>query len=381
MTKPNLLVLGASGGVARAFLLLLAEKRHLLNALILLDKKEDCLSSPVLDHKKLDYIFIKKEILFSSDDSSYHDILSKYQVSAVLDLTDLDTLPILESTNRAGVAYLNTAMNGVGVTTDKLITSITERRGEIAGASHILCAGMNPGNVNIWVQNGIRKFGDPEKIIHFEFDTSMTSGEWRPLVTWSRAKFLAEAVYDPGGVALGRGRFKKILPNAIENLVDMEPMLSPILKLESYPSGLPILHEENITIANRHDLPSEFIYSIHLKTMEFLQKTYREKGTIVPDDLILADNASMPLEGQDLIGVVLSYPDKDVYYYNALENKSVRGTNATYHQVAVGVMAALLTWLDGLEAGVYFTGELYDTIYTKYLFNNLKIEEKIFTKS
>ncbi|MBI2024629.1 MAG: hypothetical protein HYT03_00870 [Candidatus Harrisonbacteria bacterium] len=372
--KKNILILGAAGGVANAFLRLLLKRRGLIGKLVLLDRSARLPENPA-------YTLIHQEIKLPGQEKRYCDILKRYKIDLAIDLTDLDSLPLLKLTDQCGVSYFNTAMNGIGITTDELLDYVFKNREKINRGSHILCAGMNPGNVNLWVEHGVAQFGIPERIIHFEFDDSMTPNAWRPLVTWSRAKFLDEAVYEPGGKVLGRDKVEFIKPNALKNMVDMRSLLSPVINLEKYPSGFPILHEENITVGHRLDIPSEFIYAIHPQTIAFMKEKYDEQGTIKVEDLIAGDNVKVPLEGKDFIGVLLRYPDKNVYYHNAIANRDISGTNATYQQVAIGVLVGLLAWLDGLKRGVYFTGDLYKSSAPKYLFDNMVVEEKVFAKN
>src|SRR3989344_2603642 len=255
---------------------------------------------------------------------------------------------------------------------------IFSKRKKWNNARHVLCSGMNPGNVNMWVRHGIEKFGVPQEIIHFEYDTSM-SRKGKALITWSVHEFLVEDVRDPGGMVLGRDKGKLLYPNALAHQVDMKPILSAILKLETYPKGCPVVHEENVTIGFKYDIPSKFIYAVHPKTMEAMMKIYKKDKNIHIKDLQKGDNLTTILDGSDNIGVLLRYKNKKVYYFNSIANTSVVGTNATYTQVSVGVFAALFTLLfDKLKKGTYFVEDLYDTHYKYYMFDNLRVQEFFF---
>ncbi|MBS3074948.1 saccharopine dehydrogenase NADP-binding domain-containing protein [Candidatus Pacearchaeota archaeon] len=215
--KPNLLVLGASGGVANAFLHNLIHHRNLFNKLILLDKNRKVLSNLYIDHKALNYVFIHKEIKLPEKREEYIDILKRYKIDIVLDITDMDSIPIIEITDKVKINYINTAMNAEEKTVDELIYYIYGKKDKINNAVHILCSGMNPGNVNMWVRYGIEKFGVPREVIHFEYDTSVISKKWAPMMTWSIHEFLVEDVRDPSGIVLGRNKLKKLYPNAIKH--------------------------------------------------------------------------------------------------------------------------------------------------------------------
>lgn len=378
--KPNLLVLGASGGLANAFLHHFVHHRDLFNKLVLLDKNKKIIKNPYLAHRSLKYTFIHQELKLPEEKSKYLAILKKYKITIVLDLTDSRSIPLLEASNVAGVDYINTAINDEDKTNSELMQEIFSNRKDWNKARNILCAGMNPGNVNMWVRHGIEKFGVPEEIIHFEYDTSM-SRKAKALVTWSIHEFLVEDIRDPGGICLGRDKVKLLYPNALAHQVDMKPILKPILNLETYPKGCLVLHEENVSIGHKYDIPSKFIYALHPKTMEELSKIYREGKNIHKKDLQFGDNQTTCLDGSDNIGVLLKYKNQKVYYFNSIANTSVIGTNATYTQVCVGVFAALFVILfDQLKKGTYFVEDLYHTHYKYYLFDNLRVQEFIFNK-
>lgn len=377
--KPNLLVLGASGGVANAFLHYLVNHREVFDKLILLDKNKKLLSDPYIDHKGLKYKFIHKKIVLPEKEKEYFDILRKYKINIALDLTDMDSIPIIEATNKAGINYINTAMNAEKKTVSELIFEVISKKNKLKNAVHILCTGMNPGIVNMWVKYGIEKFGKPKEIVHFEYDTSMFATKFKPMVTWSIHEFLVESVTDPSGIMLGRNKLKPLFPNAIKHRVNMKPILKPILRLDKYPYGSTVLHEENLTIAQKYNIPSKFIYAVNMKTMDNLLRVYKKKGSVSKKEFILGDNTTKILEGSDNIGVILDYSDKKVYYFNSIPNTAILGTNATYTQVAVGVFAALFALMfDKLKNGTYFVEDLFNSHFKYYMFDNMKVQEFIF---
>ncbi|MEX2016987.1 MAG: saccharopine dehydrogenase NADP-binding domain-containing protein, partial [Candidatus Pacearchaeota archaeon] len=169
MKKPNLLLLGASGGVAQVFLHYLVHHRDILGKLVLLSGKNRIKNNMHLEHRKLDYTYVERRINPENKDD-FKNILKKYDINIVLDLTDIETIPLLEAANEVGVSYINTSMNADDKTVDKLIFDIYPRKEKLNNAVHILCSGMNPGVVNMWVRYGISKFGIPKEIVHFEYD-------------------------------------------------------------------------------------------------------------------------------------------------------------------------------------------------------------------
>lgn len=379
--RPNLLVLGASGGVANAFLHHLSDYRNLFHNVVLLDQNKKVLKDDFIDHRLLNYSFIHREIKLPDEEKEYLRVLSDNKIDIVLDITDTNSLEVIDATNKAGASYINTAMNDEKKTVTELLFDIYPRKNKINKAPHILCTGMNPGNVNMWVRFGIEKFGTPKQIIHFEYDTSKIARQWHPMMTWSIHEFLVESVRDPSGVVLGRGKVKKLLPNALENRRSMRGILEPIIKLNTYPHGLTVLHEENLSISFKYNIPSKFIYAINPKTMANLIKIYEKKGNVTKKDLELGDNTNEILDGADSIGVILEYSTKKVYYFNTIPNVAVIGTNATYTQVIIGIFAAIFTLLfDNLKPSTYFVEDLFDTHFKYFMFDNMRVQEFVFEK-
>ena len=128
MNEKNILVLGAFGGVANAFLRLLSEKYKLKNKFILLDKKYSVELNLEKNYKGLNYECVKQEIVLPEKENEYLDVLKNFEISFVIDLTDMDSIPVLEATNRAGISYLNTAMNDELKNTDDLVSYISENQ-------------------------------------------------------------------------------------------------------------------------------------------------------------------------------------------------------------------------------------------------------------
>ena len=366
--KKNILILGAFGGVGQAFLLRVKPYRRWFHGVILIDRKNGDMPFPAT--------IIPGWINITARKKEYLLLLRKYAIDIVVDLTYVDTIPILMATNTAGVSYVNTALCDHKKISSDLVFYLYPKRKSIYRASHILCSGMNPGVVNMLVQQGIEKYGVPESIIHFEYDTSYLPRARKPMITWSPHEFLAEAIQDPGGIVLGRNKVQLLYPNALENRVSLCEVLQPICSLSQYPEAMPVLHDENLTLAQKYNIPSQFLYAIHPKTMKTLLTVYKKKKKPTPDDFVLGDNITHRLRGTDMIGVLLIYRDKKVYYLNTVVNKNIQGTNATYFQVSIGVTAALHALLfDKIKKGVHFVEDLQAPHYRKYVFEHLDIKE------
>jgi len=381
LDKPNLLVLGASGGVANAFLHHLPSERNHFNKVILLDKNKKLLKDPYIDHELLNYKFIHKEIVLPEKEREYIKLLKDNKIDIVLDITDMNSIEALEATDKAKISYINTAMNDDNKMVSELVYNVYPRKDSLNNAPHILCTGMNPGNVNMWVRYGIEKFGIPKEIIHFEYDTSIDARKWRPMMTWSLHEFLVESVRDPSGFAVGKNKIKKLLPNALENRRSMKKILSPIWKMGQYPEGMTVLHEENLSVSSKYDIPSKFIYGINQQTLKYLVKIYEDKKNITKKDLRIGDNACEILDGADSIGVILDYPDKKVYYFNSVPNLATIGTNATYTQVIVGIFASIFSLMfSDIKPGANFVEDLWDSYFRYFMFDNMRVQEYVFKK-
>lgn len=376
---PNLLVLGASGHVAQAFLRRLGGRRAQFGRLVLLDRNEHVRKDRFLEHGRLRYEFVRQRLRWP-DDGSYRELLRRYEIDIVLDLTDMDTLPVLAATDAAGVSYVNTALNDANRRVPEMVAAVHPTREEPRQAPHILSSGMNPGAVNVWVSHGVDRYGVPDEIVHFEYDTSMAVDRWRPLITWSRREFLTETVWEPTGLVVD-GRLKMLRANALAYREDMRSIMEPVVPLPSYPRGFLVLHEENVKLGQALGVSSKYLYAIHPRTMAYLVRRWRETGRVKISDLHVGDNTTIPLEGSDTIGVCLEYPGRRVYYLHSLANSAVIGTNATCTQVAVGVYAALITLLhEQLSPRIYFATDLYETVYPHVLFSNLRVEHFFFEK-
>lgn len=374
MAAPNLLVIGASGNVARAFLRRLGGHRCHFGRLILLDKNRSVLRNRHLDHERLRYQFIRRRLDLPADAEWLARLLKRHAIDLVLDVSTHDTLPMLATVDAAGVSYVNTSLNDEQQDVMRLVASIHPFRQRPRHAPHILCAGMNPGIVNLWVRHGVERFGRPQQIIHFEYDTSMTMDRWRPLVTWSPHEFLTETTWNPTGHHAG-ARVAVRETNALQNPVALRPLLAPLALGDHCPAGMLVMHEENLTLGHSLGIPSKFVYALHPQTMAYLRRRFRQKGGLELDDLEIGDNLQHRLAGTDMVGVCLHYPHRRIYYLNRLPNDAVIGANATCTQVAIGIYSALFTLVyDKLDPRIYFTEDLFDKLYRRFVTANMRTE-------
>jgi saccharopine dehydrogenase-like NADP-dependent oxidoreductase len=252
-----LLILGASGNVARAFLRRLGGRRTHFGKLVLLDKTDHVRHDHYLEHRRRHYRFVRHRLQSPHARAYYRQLLRRHQIDIVLDLTDADTLPILKATDAAGVSYVCTSLNDTKQDAVELVDAVHPAYQRRSKAPHILCSGMNPGVVNAWVQHAVRGFGVPREIVHFEYDTSMAADRWRPVITWSPKEFLTEAVWERTGAVVDGVPLLKPT-NALHHRIDLGPIMKPVMALPSYPRGFLILHEENLTIGRALRTSSKF---------------------------------------------------------------------------------------------------------------------------
>lgn len=382
--RKNLLILGASGDVAHSTLVYLKNHRHLFNNLILLDKVEPT-SDSFENLTEVDGKFIKFNIL-KKKKKEFAQILKKYKPDIVLDLSDADTEMVAEVVFEYGKAsYICLAFctENPAPLAEALNEWIDRQsKKEKPKMPHIFFTGMNPGCVNTWAAIGVKKFGVPERITEFEYDTSKFMKHHKEkMVTWCIPEFIIEVVEDPAEIILGNHKIKSLYPNGLSHNKDLEPLFKPIFKLKSYPKGCIICHEECVTLGNRWDIKCEFIYSVNQETMQYIKNLYNKNGKIEEKDLILGKNFDDPLTGSDNIAMRLDYKDRAVYYFNQGINENLKECSGTDFQVTVGVYAALLSLVyDDLPGGIYYPEDLIDKFFPKFVTDNMMIQEFVFEK-
>jgi homospermidine synthase len=376
--KRNVLIIGASGGVARAFLRRIAAERKSLGKLVLIDRDDGLLTDPYIRQDVLDYEFVKADIDERDGREFYGKLLYRHGIGVVIDLSVNETRSILQVTDENGVSYINTGIaNRRGEIFFEVVRDVIDKRTlDSWRVPHILCAGMNPGIVNMWVRKGIERFGLPKGVIHFEYDQAQPRGGWLPLITWSKETFVDEVNNDPAGYMEGKGKVKYFYPNPLKNRVPMEEVLRPVMALQEYPKGFLLLHEENITIAQKYGVPSRFVFAIHPRTMDHLEALYDEQGRVSAEMVTLGDNRGVLLKGTVTIGVLLEYGDRKVYFFNTTRHESLPWLSGSCWQVAAGLHAALFTLLDdSLQSGVYFVEDLFGTPCERLIAENLPVRE------
>jgi hypothetical protein len=377
--KPNILIIGASGGVAAALLRRVVKHRSRMGRMVLVDREESVLQDSGIQHRDVAYEFIKAGIDVKNNGKAYVQLLTAKDIDIVVDLSINETRPMLEVTDAQGVCYVNTGVANVpGENFAEVVLDIYRRKDAAWRTAHILCAGMNPGIANMWVRHGIETYGVPEEVLHFEYDTAQPRDGWYPVITWSRDTFLDEIVNDPAGYMEGRDKVRALYPNPLKHRFSMAEVLRPLIALDDYPRGFLLLHEENITIAQTFDVPSRFLFAMDRKSMDQLETIYDERGEVPRESLALGDNKKVALKGSVTIGVRLGYRDRQVFFYNTTSHEQVRGCSGSCWQVAAGLEAVLTTLLtEHLEKHIYFVENLYHTGCKRAVLENLLTQQLI----
>jgi len=380
--KKNILVIGACGGVGRAFLRTLLKDRGRLGKLVLVDRQELRAEDGSLFVGELKGEFLRAAINLDKGREDYLRLLKNRGIDTVIDLSVNETRAMLAATDRAGVSYINTGVaNRPGENFSEVVLDLVDRRTASWNAPHILCSGMNPGVVNMWVRRGIEKFGVPKNIVHFEYDTGEPVNGGMPVIAWSRETLVDEIANDPAGYVEGRNKIRLVRPNPLKNRVSMEDVLRPIMTLRDYPRGFLLLHEETITLGHAYDVPSRFLFSLKTETMDYLEEVYDKEKEIPLDTLALGDNRTVLLKGEATVGVCLEYERSRVYFFNTTAQGEVPGVSGSCRQVAAGLHAALWTVMDDpLERRVYFVEDLLGTTCERLMMNNLPMQELIIKK-
>ncbi len=361
--KPGLLILGASGGVSGAFLQLIEEYRADFSSLVLVDRVNTFTSSQYHDHVRLDYTFLQEEVTRENCEEVLGEMIKKYKIQYVLDNTDADTEPFLAVADAHGASYLNCALNPMPAV-DVFVEEIAKLRKKYTNAKHVLSLGMNPGIINHFVLKLVAEYGVPKEFIEIEYESGKAAvTRDKPFITWSRAQFLYESVTANTGYSHEGGAFHELKNNALSTTVDTKRYLEPIKKLESYPRGMIVPHDEIIMLSYDLGVPGKFVYAIHEESFARLVDIVHMAGNkreVADHELILEDNVHTPLTGSDCIGAWLCYDDKDVCYYMDVPHENHKGTNATLFLVAVGALAGLLDFMQdtSLEKQVYFVSDL-----------------------
>ena len=256
--KPSLIILGASGGVARALLQLLPKYRKKFSSLVLLDKSDSVLRDEYIDHVGLDYEFIHREFNDVTIDGIIKAFSKKYASATILDMTDCPTMPIIGAADAVGFNYINCALNvPEGKSLVTFVEDMQDFSKRFVNGVHVLSTGMNPGIVNHLIKRGVVEHGIPKEIIEMEYESAKPEVDpGKPFITWSKVQFLNEAVRWDSGHCNSKGVYVETKENAINTLVDTRQYLEPIKKLKEYPAGMTVATMKSSPCADSSKCPA-----------------------------------------------------------------------------------------------------------------------------
>jgi len=383
-SKPNLIILGASGGVARAMLQLLTKHRKKFSSLLLSDRQNSVLHDKHIDHKSLNYKFMLFEFNDQNVDDFIQQLHKKYKSAIVLDMTDCPTLPILSAVDSVGFNYMNCSLNlPDGRTLINFVEDMSSFADRFNNGIHVLSNGMNPGIINHLVMRGVVEHGLPNEIIEIEYESGNPKiDSHKPFTTWSKVQFLTESVRWNSGHCNSQGVYIETEKNAINTLVSTKKYLEPIKKLKKYPMGMVVAHDEIIAMCRILEVPGKFIYAIHPKSLSRLRKLVGSGREVDEKDIVFENNSLVPLDGSDCIGIWLMYDSKSICYFVDVKHSKIKGTNATLMMVAIGVLAGLIDYVDHSlrHKGTYSVGDLSSENFLKIVSEYMEIKKKEIVK-
>jgi len=390
--RESITILGSSGGVARAVLSLLNhaagdpqnpvhERLHNCD-IHLVDRRRQRRRDmeqrvPHLSPR------IRLHSFDLRDTSRLRRHLRRTKATLVIDVSWADTIEMLACCDELGIPYVNSALEN---------TDVDENEEEYAGfplieryrrfeqckssfrnITAILCSGMNPGVVQ-WMALEVLKRAPEEKplgVYIVEEDTSFFAdpSAAKPdtlYTTWSPECFLDEAV--SSYPMLVQGKTPLVLYHEVYEL-DFVVRLG-----EKEFCGRLMPHEEALTLGRLLGVESGFLYKVNDHTTGLIQEHLGRSDDLWEREMAVLDPAAAELDGSDLVGVLVVYPDKERYMYNVIDNKSAYaryGVNATYLQVASGIFGAVASlWNDSLPLGAHYVDELLlnaDSRYGEYV--------------
>lgn len=389
--NPVISILGSSGGVAKAILSILNKSCEDTN-----DPIYDFISScklHLVDSKQKNIQYyetrfhnLKDKITLYEFDlnntSRFTEHLKETKTSIVIDISFADTVDMLKCCDSLGIIYINSALESLSVDENEYFEGfpLQERyavfeshRDEFKNTSAIICSGMNPGVVQWMAINLMNKYPDrlPKACYIIEEDTSFYEDESFAdkntiYTTWSPICFLDEAIYSyPTFIKKHHSLFLYKEVYEIEFKVSLG---------EKTFYGCLMPHEEALTLGKMYDMETGFIYKVNDHTTNLIKENLKDVNVLWNKPMKVLDPEDAPLKGEDLVGILLVYEDREAYIYNVLNNKEAYEkykTNATYLQVASGVYGALSTiLLDDIPQGIYYVDELLvntKSNYGKYL--------------
>jgi homospermidine synthase len=381
-------IFGSAGGVAKSVL-------SIFNQSVLNDKDP---IHTIISQSTIHLIDIKqKEPLYYQNlfpnltaQMAYHqfdlkdkvqllDHLSSTKTDIVIDVSWADTVEMLQCCDQLGIKYVNSALENTyiddnedqfaGFPLIERIRYFEKYKDTFKNTTAIVCSGMNPGVVQ-WMAFELMNQDNNEKPLGcyiVEHDTSFFKDKSQAkedviYTTWSPECFLDEAILC----------YPMFMKNHIplflyEDVYNIEFKVT-LGNKQFYGCLMP--HEEVYTLGKMYDMESGFLYKVNDHTTKIIRNHLDNSDDLWDFEMKVLDPLEAPLTGEDLVGVLLVYQDKERYMYNVLENERIfaqYNTNATYFQVACGIYASLsVLLLDQIPKGVFYVDELLQKTNNHY---------------
>ncbi|MBB3111684.1 homospermidine synthase [Paenibacillus phyllosphaerae] len=394
MKKNDIIItlLGSGGGVAKAILAILNHSHQYAGdpihmpinscTLHLIDReqKNRAYYDQILDSFRPNAFVLHQ---FDLDDlDRFRQHLAETGTTHVIDVSWADTVDMLDCCHEMGVAYVNTALENVMVDNNEKLEGYTllerfrifqEHRSRFPRMKAIIGSGMNPGVVQWMALTLMHQHPGEKPIGCYIVEQDTTFFKDRTLAqpntiysTWSPECFLDEAIDNyPMYVT-------KHIPHMMYRDVYEQEFKVTLGDKQFYGCLMP--HEEILSLAQTFDMEMGFIYRVSEEMTALIRANLDRTDELWDWDLHVLNPKEAELDGEDLVGVLLVYPDHERYMYNVMRSSDIYpvfAVNATYLQVACGLYGALATLLlDDIPDGVYWVDELLlqtDSRYGEYL--------------
>lgn len=389
-------ILGSAGGLARPLLALLNKAsldqhdplhQKLFNSSIhLIDYNQrtldyyQCICPNLIHRLKIHQIDLKDTIIV-------RNYLKRSHTSIVIDVSLADTVEMLDCCNQLGIHYVNSALENIYIN-DHVIEykgfPLIERlrffekyKKEYTSLKAIICSGMNPGVVQWMAIELINHYPNehPLACLIVEHDSSFLTPR-----TAAKQDVIYTTRPPEGFLNLAMQSFPMFMKNKTplflyEQVFDLEFRAT----LGDKPfHGCLMPHEAVYFLSKQFNMEGGYLYKVNDHTTSLLRENLNHPDKIGKLNREVLDPLQSPLDGENLVGVLLVYPDKERYMYHVLSNECVMErykTNAANFQAACGLYAALAVILkDTIANGVYYVDELLlqtNNHYGHYLSYNL----------
>lgn len=392
-TKHVITILGSAGGVANGILSILnnsmQDQQDAINGVMndccihLIDHVQKEVSDYALSYPNLKDKFVIHEFDLR-DNEQFKAHLRNTRTSVVIDLSWADTVEMMQCCDQLGVSYVNTALENTMIDENEELYEgfgLIERfrqlekvKNKFLNHTAIIGSGMNPGVVQ-WMALELLKTDTPDNkpigcyIVEHDnsfFKNPALAKKNVIYTTWSPECFLDEAI-------LSHPMFMKHHNPLFfyEKVYNLEFKVT-LGNKQFYGCLMP--HEEVYTLCKLFDMEGGFLYKVNDHTTDLIRENIDDLDKLWNYEMKVLNPEEEALIGEDLVGVLLVYPDKERYMYNVLSNEAIFSkykTNATYFQVACGVYASLCVLLmDAVPKGAYYVDELLlntENNYGKYL--------------